>query len=265
MIYPADRFIHGLSTQRRPGDVEVHPLRDGDSAFCRSNILIINRTLPGGQKIQTNVVRADYVQFLQDAVLLRNNNIRGRLAGNPAGRIRQGKLIDFEEQFVLHRSYTGLPLYNSDAHRRLVSRLALSEIADNVAIRDSSKVQIFISDLRGLLELSGTAERETLLLIQHKILVYLSAVVLATVQEISPQDKLLFRLLKRHRAVIGDDIVADILKNFSQLYAIGNENPRQLVDFVKNIFERLTTASELVAAEYADWNEEATFPLFKTA
>lgn len=264
-IYPEDRFIHGLSTERKRGQVEVHPLRDGDSAFARSNILIINRTLPTGQKIQTNVVRADYVHFLQDAVLLRNNNIRSRLAGDAGSRIRQGKLIDFEEQVVLHRSYTGLPVFNSAAHRDLANRLALAEIADNVAIRDSSRVQIFISDLRGLLELSGTEERETLLLIQHKILVYLTGAILATVREITPQDKLLFRLLKRHKNQIGESIVTDILQRFSSIYANLDADPRELIGFVKDIFARLTTMSELVAAEYADWNEEATFPLFKKA
>lgn len=263
LIYPEDRFVDGLSNSRLGTKLDVYPTRHDELSFPRENILIVNRTISTGQKIQTNVIRADYIKRLQDGIKARNDDMRGRLDGRHNNRRRVGRLIDFEEQVMLHRTYTGTALHNDAARLSLISRLPLTEISYNVSIRETSGVQSYISDLVGLTSLSGSAEIETINLMEHKILMHLCGAVLASVDELSPQEKLMFRLLKRYSSEIGTDIVNDLLSRFRDRALLVREDPRSIIEFVKDIFSRLRTMDDYTRREYDLWNEETDYPEFQ--
>jgi len=262
LVYPESSFIHGFTAKRTTETNDVYPLREGDSVFPQDQGMIVNRELSDGQKIQTYVTRADYIRSVQHQVRARNDSFRARIAGDHSGLRRDGRLLFFIDQLILYRFYTGLVLYNVDGAERLRGELPLAELADNVAVRETSMIQGYFSDLRGLTALSGQDEFETLLLIHQRMLVSLTVVLLAAVGEFCPQEKLLFRLLKRHAAEIGEDVVEKLLDRFSNLPRTLRVDPLEINDFIYGLLLKARTKSPLVEAEYADWNKESVFATF---
>jgi len=95
------------------------------------------------------------------------------------------------------------------------------------------------------------------------MLIYLAGAILASVPDVTPQDKLIFRLLKRNQAIIGADIIRDLLARYADVRSLAEKDPLEILDFIKDIVDRWITKSDLVAAEYADWTREASFSDFR--
>jgi len=262
LVYPRGRYVRGLSKVESETAKAVSPVIQGDSSFASDNVLIVNRTLEHGQKLQITVTTEEYVVALQDGIVARNDGYREQIAGVAAGKQRQGRILNtMESQLVVHRFYSGLVLRNSLAAQRLRARMPLQEAADSVAIRGTSALQILSLDVKGLLLSHGREELETVLFLHNQMLLHLSSVLLATVDNITPGEKLFFRLLKRHREEIGTSIVSDVLDRYAQAPRFAREDPGGIVPFVNDVLGR-ARLSPLVAAEYANWSDEATYPLF---
>jgi hypothetical protein len=262
LVYPSDSYVHGFTASRTSETNDVYPLQEGDSVFPQDQGTIINRELSEGQKIQIYVTRADHITGVQNSVRARNDSFRARISGDHSRLRRDGRLLFFIDQLIMYRFYTGVVLHNTAGAEQIRNRLPLSELADNVAVRETSMIQGYFSDLRGLIAQSGQQEFETLLLIHQRMLVSLTVVLLAAVGEFCPQEKLLFRLLKRHAAAIGEDVVNDLLERFTDLERFVRSDALEINDFVYNVLMRARTKSPLVEAEYADWNKESVFATF---
>lgn len=266
LIYPSGYEIEGFrrstSLQDHGGRhrLKVSPVRPDDMAFPSDNLLVINRETNDGHKVQTYITSEDYVLELQDLISARNNSFRRRLSGDASAKRREGCMLDrVIGQIILHRLYTGLPLSNGDNIAKLKSRLSLSEIADNVAIRETTQIQNFYSDIEGLLLLPHEPEIDTIIFVLQKIHLHLATVLLAAIGEISPREKLIYRLLKRNREVIGEAVVDDFFASLRSIPESALSKARNISSFVSNIIGRANHMSDLVRDEFQLWTEESTY------
>lgn len=250
IVLPNDSYSHA--------DVAV----DGDAIFPLENSTIVNRELLAGQKLQLHVVSAAYLNSIQDYVSQRNSYLRNKALGAPS-LIREGRLLYFWDQLAIHRLYTGLVLKNQDLVDGIKNRLTLEELSFNVGVRETSAIQGFKSDVSGLVNTQDEYGLETVIHIHNRVIISTVIALLASKKEISPQEKLLFRLLYRLSEVIGKDKAAAIANRVVKVAEYAARDPMEIFDFAENTLSDTGDIGKLIRAERSSWEAETRFSLFQ--
>ncbi|WP_438868233.1 nucleotidyltransferase domain-containing protein [Pseudomonas sp. L1(2025)] len=264
VVYPHGCSIVGLESPSVDGaDYLVDISAEGDSSFPTDYSLIINRRTIENYKVQLTLTTATHIEAIQRVVSERNQSILRRVNGVASERQRRGKMLDRPAQLLLHRFYTGLALQNAEALQVIRNKVPYQVFIDNIGIRETSAVRSWISDVHGLAEANVPCKRETLVFITYRVLIHLSSLVLSSVGEIAPQEKLLFRLLDRHRQTIGAGIVDTLLTAANDVGAVVDSGTDKIIELATQLPLLLSGLSPLVKQEIVDWEQETTFKKFE--
>ncbi|UIJ83183.1 nucleotidyltransferase domain-containing protein [Rhizobium leguminosarum] len=258
VIYPASVRVGGLFPTTGNESANTEPRRSFDHSFPRDHLLVINRETPQHRKVQSYVTRADYLERFQDDVRSRNDPFRARIA-EQGGNHREGRMLDRTSHVLLHRLYTGIPIVNSDEIGRLVSRLSVDELCANVSSRETTEIQCYFSDIEGLLAAPGRTDEIAIEFIIQRIHYHLAIVLLASIGEFSPREKLVYRLLQRNSQIIGQAVVDDFFLSLSSTRDRTLRSPLSIREFVASVMQRTPSIKDLVRAEYRQWLSETNY------
>jgi hypothetical protein len=261
LVYPDEYYVEGLDANSQ-GKVKRYIPRSGESAFPTERTLIVNRTSVQGYKVQLTLAKASMVRHLQDTVKARNESVRARLAGDSRALHRRGKMLDLPGQLLIHRLYTGLPIHEEESVKQLTERIAYAEFLDNVSMRETAQVQGWLSDIQGLYALSGYSEKSTFIFLYHKVFRHIASLLLASVGELSPQEKLLYRLLNQYADRIGAQWLTEFFTALDQLDRFLAAPPSVFSHFIHSLLSKATTLNAFIRDEIAAWNSEAAYSTF---
>jgi len=209
-LYNPSQFIPGWIQRDNEGREMLDPGSLGGFGIPQANFLYWHNALSSGRRIQRALSSVEQVEYLQDQVIARNESNLVRICGGKSPAIRGGVTLSDAELRFLQRIYTGTIIYNESLIERIKARLPIEELINYNLVRQLTLLESVIADIKGLSIERFNDDQDTIVLLLRKALQHTSNIHLLTAGELNISEKLVYRLLKRHAEVIGEQKIDEI-------------------------------------------------------